>query len=488
MEWFNGGVGEAIAAAKAKKAIFVVVVKGTFNHTIHMTINHLNEIGKPDEEPTKELDKILEDSEVVAALNNMVCISVENGTSTCLQFSSIYPVILVPSVYFIGKVTLDPWAWTKMITLYSINVFYADSNTGVDLEITGGIVTKETLMSSINKALSKVGEAIDTVQATPVVSEAQSSETEEKSEAKNTENSTSEVVQNEAANSSRTEVPLEDRVARAKELMAQRQAEREAQEKEKEKDKEKERREVGKALLERKRMQEEKDLKEAALARRKDKEEEKKAKEAVKAAIEQDRIDRKAKYDAEKKAAEEMRKEKEKDALAAQAALAEKTASERATVARIQFRLPDGSSQTKQFPAESSLSEVYEFVKSGLDTPFSSFSLSTTFPRRMLDQEDKAATLKQLQMAPSATILVLPLGGIVSNQDGGLMSLIWLILTPFTVLWAMLSSFFGSSTSGANATPTSGRSTRREGGIGRIRNDRDDGENNTWNGNSTQQK
>jgi len=450
MEWFNGGVGEAIAAAKAKKAIFVVVVKG-----------------KSDEDPTKELDKILEDSEVVAALNNMVCISVENGTNTCLQFSSIYPVILVPSVYFI------------------------DSNTGVDLEITGGIVTKETLISSINKALAKVGEAVVAVQATPAVAETKSSEAEGSTGVKQSESSTSEVVlQPEAANSSRSEIPLEDRVARAKELMAQRQAEREAQEKEKEKDKEKERREVGKALLERKRMQEERDLKEAALARRKDKEEEKKAKEAVKAAIEQDRIDRKAKYDAEKKAAEELRKEKEKDALAAQAALAEKTASERATVARIQFRLPDGSSQTKQFPAESSLSEIYEFVKSGLDTPFSSFSLSTTFPRRMLDQEDKTTSLKQLQMAPSATILVLPLGGIVSNQDGGLMSLIWLILTPFTVLWAMLSSFFGPSTSAAQPPPSTGggSSSRREGGIGRIRNDRDDGENNTWNGNSTQQK
>jgi len=450
MEWFNGGVGEAIAAAKAKKAIFVVVVKG-----------------KSDEDPTKELDKILEDSEVVAALNNMVCISVENGTNTCLQFSSIYPVILVPSVYFI------------------------DSNTGVDLEITGGIVTKETLISSINKALAKVGEGVNAVQATPAVAESKSSEAEGTTEVKQSDSSTSEVVvQSEAANSSRSEIPLEDRVARAKELMAQRQAEREAQEKEKEKDKEKERREVGKALLERKRMQEERDLKEAALARRKDKEEEKKAKEAVKAAIEQDRIDRKAKYDAEKKAAEELRKEKEKDALAAQAALAEKTASERATVARIQFRLPDGSSQTKQFPAESSLSEIYEFVKSGLDTPFSSFSLSTTFPRRMLDQEDKTTSLKQLQMAPSATILVLPLGGIVSNQDGGLMSLIWLILTPFTVLWAMLSSFFGPSTSAAQPPPSTGggSSSRREGGIGRIRNDRDDGENNTWNGNSTQQK
>merc|ERR1712179_57045 len=247
--------------------------------------------GKSDEDPTKELDIILEDTEVVAALNNMVCISVENGTNTCLQFSSIYPVILVPSVYFI------------------------DSNTGVDLEITG-IVTKETLISSINKALAKVGEAVVAVRATPAVAETKSSEAEGTTGVKETESSTSEVVvQPEAANSSRSEIPLEDRVARAKELMAQRQAEREAQEKEKEKDKEKERREVGKALLERKRMQEERDLKEAALARRKDKEEEKKAKEAVKAAIEQDRIDRKAKYDAEKKAAEELRKEKEKDAL-----------------------------------------------------------------------------------------------------------------------------------------------------------------------------
>jgi len=462
MEWFNGGVGEAIAAAKAKKAIFVVVVKG-----------------KSDEDPTIKLEEILKDSEVVSALGCMVCISVENGTSTCMQFSSIYPVILVPSVYFI------------------------DSSTGVDLEITGGIVTKESLMGSISKAQSKVGQVVETPPVAPVVVEEPDnaapvvveepaktvSETETTPVVESTRN---EVVEPEAAptTAGTQAASLEDRVERAKALMAQRQAERENEEKEKEKEKEKERREVGKALLERKRMQEERDLKEAALARKKDKEEEKKAKEAVKAAIEQDRVDRKAKFDAEKKAAEEKRKEKEKDALAAQAALAEKTASERATVARLQFRLPDGSSQTKQFPAESSLSEVYDFVSTGLETQFSSFSLSTTFPRRMLDQEDKTKSLKELQMAPSATILVLPLGGIVSQQDGGLMSLIWLILTPFTVLWAMLSSFFGSS-SGAGQPPStssSGSSTRREGGIGRLRTERDDGENNTWNGNSTQQK
>eukprot|EP00090_Calanus_glacialis_P028289 TRINITY_DN45484_c0_g1_i1.p1 TRINITY_DN45484_c0_g1~~TRINITY_DN45484_c0_g1_i1.p1 ORF type:complete len:449 (+),score=160.72 TRINITY_DN45484_c0_g1_i1:49-1395(+) len=448
MEWFDGGVGEAIAAAKAKKAIFAVFVKG-----------------KSDEETTIKLTEILEDLEVVSALSSMVCISVENGTNTCLQFSSIYPVILVPSVYFI------------------------DSNTGVDLEITGGIVTKESLMASINKALEKVGEAADIVQAAPVASAAPVTVSE-------TSTTTTEIGTNEAVEESKVEAissnasgeqskALEERVEKAKLLMAQRQAEREAQEKEKEKDKEKERREVGKALLERKRTQEEQDLKEAAMARRKDKDEEKKAKEAVKAAIEQDRLDRKMKYDVEKKANDEKRKENEKAALAAQAAVAEKTASDRATVARIQFRLPDGSSQTKQFPAETPLSEVYDFVSTGLETQFSSFSLSTTFPRRILDQEEKTISLKQLQMAPSATILVLPLGGLVSQQDGGLMSLIWLILTPFTVLWAMLSSLFGSAPSGSQPPPSS---SRREGGIGRLRTDRDDGENNTWNGNSTQQK
>jgi len=400
-----------------------------------------------------------------SSLSSMVCISVENGTPTCMQFSSIYPVILVPSVYFI------------------------DSSTGVDLEITGGIVTKESLMASISKALAKVGEAAETVQAAPVAaveSPVLVSETTVESSAsepkKENEESKIETV---STTSGEQPTQLEDRVEKAKILMEQRRLERENQEKEKEKDQERERREVGKALLERKRTQEEQEVREAALARRKDKEEEKKAKEAVKAAIEQDRLDRKMKYDTEKKVNDEKRKENEKAALAAQAALAEKTASDRATVARIQFRLPDGSSQTKQFPAETPLSEVYDFVSTGLETQFSSFSLSTTFPRRMLDQEDKTASLKQLQMAPSATILVLPLGGLVSQQDGGLMALIWLILTPFTVLWTMMCSFFGSAPA---QPPPSTSSTRSQGGIGRLRNtERDDDENNTWNGNSTQQ-
>merc|ERR1719328_1041137 len=213
-------------------------------------------------------------------------------------------------------------------------------------------------------------------------------------------------------------------------------------------------------MLERKRLQEEKELKEAAAQRRKDKEEEKLARERVKAQLEQDKLDKKMKFQAEKQVADEQRKEKEKQALAAAAEQAEKLAADRATTARIQFRLPDGSSQTQHFPADSPLSELYTFVRTGLTTQYSSFSLSTTFPRRNLDTQNMTSTLKDLQMAPSSTVMVLPSTSVVSSQDGGLMSLIWLILTPFTMLWSMITSFFSTTPGSSSNSSSSGPSSR----------------------------
>ena len=50
------------------------------------------------------------------------------------------------------------------------------------------------------------------------------------------------------------------------------------------------------ALLEQKRRQEEKELRDAAAARRKDKEEERLARERVKAQLEQDKLDKRVKF------------------------------------------------------------------------------------------------------------------------------------------------------------------------------------------------
>ena len=49
---------------------------------------------------------MLSDPEIIAVLSSMVCIKVENGSTTCKQFAAIYPVILIPSVYFIGSQTV----------------------------------------------------------------------------------------------------------------------------------------------------------------------------------------------------------------------------------------------------------------------------------------------------------------------------------------------------------------------------------------------
>merc|ERR1719469_147344 len=67
--------------------------------------------------------------------DDMVCIKVENGSTACTQFSQIYPVIIVPSVFFI------------------------DSATGVDLEITA-VVSKESLTASVKKAIAKITDVV----------------------------------------------------------------------------------------------------------------------------------------------------------------------------------------------------------------------------------------------------------------------------------------------------------------------------------------
>ena len=64
--------------------------------------------GPSSDEATVKLDSVLDDEEIISKFQSMVCIRLENGTPTCSQFSAIYPVILVPSVYFIGDVITLP--------------------------------------------------------------------------------------------------------------------------------------------------------------------------------------------------------------------------------------------------------------------------------------------------------------------------------------------------------------------------------------------
>ena len=96
--------------------------------------------GADDEETSKQFLEVLNEAEISSKLKKAVCIKVQNGTQPCNQFSQLYPVILVPSIYFI------------------------DSQSGTNIETTGGTVEKEKIISSVDKAFE--GRQLDVPAAT----------------------------------------------------------------------------------------------------------------------------------------------------------------------------------------------------------------------------------------------------------------------------------------------------------------------------------
>ena len=60
------------------------------------------------------------------------------------------------------------------------------------------------------------------------------------------------------------------------------------------------------------------------------------------------------------------------------------------SVARIQFKLPNGVSQIHRFDPENTIDDLYNYVINELTTPYgSNVSLSTTFPSRNLDDVER---------------------------------------------------------------------------------------------------
>uniref|UniRef100_W5M0G8 UBX domain-containing protein 4 n=1 Tax=Lepisosteus oculatus TaxID=7918 RepID=W5M0G8_LEPOC len=230
-----------------------------------------------------------------------------------------------------------------------------------------------------------------------------------------------------------------------------------------------------------------------------------------------DRAERAARYT---KTKEEMDAAKAAALQARQAELdarKESSLRERSAIARIQFRLPDGSFFTNQFPSESRLEEARQFAAQEVGNKYGNFSLATMFPRREFTGDDFDRTLLELELAPSASVVLLPTGRpantVVQASGGGLWAVLGTLFYPLLAVWRFLSSFLlsspppaGPSTRQAPQPSTSAaaepkRETvrkrvlekrtedfKKDGKIYRLRTQEDnEDDNNTWNGNSTQQ-
>ncbi|XP_028846995.1 UBX domain-containing protein 4 isoform X2 [Denticeps clupeoides] len=514
MRWFEGSIPAAIAFAKQHNAIFVVVITG-------------------DDEQSGQMTLSWEDDRVAEVTNgSCVAIKVDGKSETCIQFSQIYPVVCIPSSFFIGE-------------------------NGIPLEVIAGSVSAEELTERIHKVLQMHKQQVGPVEEPPLststaphspISPTEPSEKpaaavaapskeslsmpreESGAETHGTVNSDDRSQSSdEASTASQPDEALDAKVERLTRKLEERREQKKKGEEENDIKKELERRKLGKDMLDFKRKQEDEKTKRLLEERNREKAEEKAARERVKQQIALDRADRAARY---AKTQEEVQLAQ---ATALQARQLEMDARrdaaqrERSAVARIQFRLPDGSSFTNQFPSNTPLHEARQFAAQELGNRYGRFSLATMFPRREFVGEDLEKTLLELELAPSASIVVLPQSSrpaqtVVQSSSGGFWAMLHTLLYPLLAFWRFLSGFIfspqppsasSSSTAAAAGGTQQGSTTaspsapagepkrdtirkrvlekrpedfKRDGKIYRLRTQEDsEDDNNTWNGNSTQQ-
>uniref|UniRef100_A0A8C6IPA7 UBX domain-containing protein 4 n=1 Tax=Melopsittacus undulatus TaxID=13146 RepID=A0A8C6IPA7_MELUD len=479
MMWFGGSIPAAIAAAKQRSSVFVVFVSG-------------------EDEQSTEMAARWEDEKVSeAAADGFVAIKIDTKSEACLQFSQIYPVVCVPSSFFIG-------------------------DNGIPLEVIAGSISVEELVTRIHKV-----KQMHTGKGQPLENGSETSAPYPSSQP----DGASENTQSRAAEFCDSPVTSETMrpsnfhlffISRITKKLEERREEKRKEEEQKEIKKEIERRKTGKEMLEYKRRQEEELTKRMLEERNREKAEDRAARERIRQQIAMDRAERAARFAKSKEEAEAAKAAALQASRAEIEARKEAAQKERSAIARIQFRLPDGSSFTNQFPSEARLEEARQFAAQTVGNAYGSFSLATMFPRREFTKEDYGKTLLELELAPSASVVLLPAGrpatSVVQASGGDLWKFLGTILYPLLAVWRFISNFLFTSPppsqsavrsahqpdhpnpSASSSTEQSrqavrkrvlekrGEDFKKEGKIYRLRT-QDDGEdeNNTWNGNSTQQ-
>ncbi|NWH63454.1 UBXN4 protein, partial [Geococcyx californianus] len=493
-----------------------------------------------EDEQSTEMAARWEDEKVTeAASDGFVAIKINTKSEACLQFSQIYPVVCVPSSFFIG-------------------------DNGIPLEVIAGSVSVEELVNRIHKVRQMhtvKGQPLENGSQSPVACPSSQSDGAPENKCRagefcdSPESAVPKTIRpadeanagpasQETANSSEEPVsdaqPVNDltlKVERITKKLEERREEKRKEEEQKEIKKEIERRKTGKEMLEYKRRQEEELTKRMLEERNREKAEERAARERIRQQIARDRAERAARFAKSKEEAEAAKAAALQAKQAEIEARKEASLKERSAIARIQFRLPDGSSFTNQFPAEARLEEARQFAAQvngfvnkmclcffffSVGNTYGNFSLATMFPRREFTKEDYGKKLVELELAPSASVVLLPAGrpatSVVQASGSDLWKFLGTILYPLLAVWRFISNFLftspppsqsavrsahqqehsNPSTSSSveqsrqavrkRAVEKRGEDFKKEGKIYRLRT-QDDGEdeNNTWNGNSTQQ-
>ncbi|OXU23817.1 hypothetical protein TSAR_011961 [Trichomalopsis sarcophagae] len=488
MKWFQGGIAEAIAASKAKKAVFVVFVEGK-------------------DDVSQEVALSLNSSEVSSKLESEKFVAIRLANQ----------LVPVPSIFFIGE-------------------------SGTPLEIIGNALSPSDLVAKIDSILLKANPQSTTSSANLIDAEQKAhspSNSQETNKSQGSEPATSNPTQTAEDSSSNdatankeltaeeraaAEITHEEKLRRARELIELQNKKRQEEEERKEREREIERRKMGRDVQKLRQQQQDREIREAQQERAREKAAEAAAREKILKQIAEDKLERKRKHEMHLQEKNTQQKKTDEEAQARAKAAAAATDMSKA---RIQFKLPTGSPITGTFDSSSTLGSLRAYVVQNAQLPFQRFSMSACFPRKDFTTADDSKTLLELDLVPSSVILILPVkssnpASVIKSADGGgiFSHFIWTLLAPVVSIYNYVVGYFSGrprggdnnsgsenlnpgSSLGGNASAAFGRlgniGARRLGGQGasKIRargnvhtlhsGDNDNDENNTWNGNSTQQ-
>ncbi|NXP30853.1 UBXN4 protein, partial [Leiothrix lutea] len=491
-----------------------------------------------EDEQSTEMAARWEDEKVTeAASDGFVAIKIDTKSEACLQFSQIYPVVCVPSSFFIGDngIPLEVIAGSVSVEELVTRIHKVKQmHTGRGQPLENGSQTSAPCPSSQPDGAPESAEPRAGVCDSPEAAVPKSTSSSAGNDEANSGQASQETT-NSADEQANDAQPVNDLTLKVErqvffcrllnvltKRLEERREEKRKEEEQKEIKKEIERRKTGKEMLEYKRRQEEELTKRMLEERSREKAEERAARERIRQQIAMDRAERAARFAKSKEEAEAAKAAALQAKQAEIEARKEAAQRERSAIARIQFRLPDGSSFTNQFPSEARLEEARQFAAQTVGNTYGNFSLATMFPRREFTKEDYGKKLLELELAPSASVVLLPAGrpatSVVQASGSDLWKFLGTILYPLLAVWRFISNFLftspppsqpsvrsahqpdhsAPSTSGSmeqsrqavrkRVVEKRGEDFKKEGKIYRLRT-QDDGEdeNNTWNGNSTQQ-
>ncbi|XP_053207905.1 UBX domain-containing protein 4-like [Panonychus citri] len=481
--WFSGSVSEAVDKSKREKKLFMVFIEGKDDVSKKMAEMLVN----------------LRDDILTVMKREVVSFKVEDGTENCKLFGQIYPILMVPSVYFI-------------------------SNTGVNLEVIAGHVTEQEFMNSLDKVL--LVHKTNVIVPSPIVSPSVATPLTQVQPAMEpvspvSTSTTGDKVETSSGENSQPK--LDEKVAKAQQLIEQLKLKKAKDDEEKARQQELERIRSGKEMAKAKARREELEMAELVKEREKEKREAAEARKRILAQIEADKEERRQRN-------EQFRVNScsKSDPQSGTSSTPTPSIKTNVNEARIQFRFPDGSFKNQTFGADDPLCALRQFV---IDTSaYRNFTLSTSYPKRLFTSDDLTKSLRDLELAPSSVLLVLTSPSVVSKASSlvstNLFLQIWpLIMTPIYWIWTFITSLFRppppppppapnrfsrspSSSSQDQGDPLERKRAleeerekrlakrqkeskllNRDGNVAQLRDNREDKDNEdgTWNGNSTQQ-